>query len=151
MSYLGGIGRGRGPVPPAQNAQNRELQKPATSGSIIRSAKWGRTQAKLNETVPVHVFLSKSPLNPNAVVEVYFNTPGAQPELVEGPIAIRINGMTGIGNWHTKNSKAKDLSKGVFTFRVTVDRQSATSDALTLMSDAMARMLNRINTDGFDR
>jgi len=151
MSYLGGIGRGRGPVPPAPNAQNRELQNPVTSTSLIKSAKWGRNQANLNEVVPIQVLLTKPPVNPNAAIEIYFNAPGSKPELVEGPTTLRVNGMTGIGNWHTKNSKGKDLSKGVFTFRVTIDRQSVVSDGLTLMSDAMARMLRRINTDGFDR
>ena len=151
MSYLGGIGRGRGPVPPASNAQNRDLQNPPVSSSTIRSAKWGRMEARLNEIVPIHVFLNRACINPKAAVEIYFNPNGLQPEKVEGPIALRINGMTGIGSWHTKNTKGKDLSRGVFTFRVTVDRQTVTSDALTLRNDSMARILNRINTDGFDR
>ncbi len=151
MSYLGGIGRGRGPVPPAPNAQNRELQKPATPNSLIKSAKWGRNQAALGEVVPIHVLLHKPPVNPNAVVDIYFNTPGLQPELVEQPISLRVSGMTGIGNWYVKNMKAKDLSKGVFTFRVTIDRQSVMSDALTVLTDAMAKALRRMSTDGFDR
>lgn len=151
MSYLGGFGRGNGPVRAAPNAHNRELQNLQTSNSIIRSAKWGRDQACVNESVPIHIFLNKPAINPNASVEIYFNSHGLQPEKVEGPIAIRINGMTGIGIWNAKNTKGKDLSKGVFTFRATIDRQTVTSGALALTNDAVARMVKRINTDGFDR
>lgn len=151
MSYLGGIGRGRGPVPPAPNAQNRELQKPATPNTLIKSAKWGRSRAALSEVVPIQILLHKPPVNPNAAIEIYFNAPGQQPELVEQLVTLRVSGMTGIGNWHVKNMKAKDLSKGVFTFRVTIDRQSVMSDALTVLTDAMAKTLRRLSTDGFDR
>ena len=151
MSYLGGIGGGRGPVPPAPNAQNRDLQDLPTSSSTIRSAKWGRNQALQNDSVPLHIHLNKPAFKPIATVEIYFNSRGVQPLKVDGPITIPITGMIAIGHWRIKSPHGKDPFAGHYSFRVKIDNQIVTSDALTLTNDPVARVMRRNSTDGFDR
>lgn len=151
MSYLGGIGGGRGPVPPAPNAQNRDLQNLPSTSSTIKSARWGRNQAMVNESVPLHILLNKPAFKPIAEVEIYFISQGAQPQRIGAPMTVRITGLTAIGHWHIKSPSVKDPFSGYFTFRVKIDNQIVTSDSLTLTNDPVARIVRRNNTDGFDR
>ena len=151
MSYLGGIGGRRGPVPPAPNTQNRDLQNLPTSSTTIKSAKWGRSQALLNDPVPLHILLNKPAFRPIATVEIYFNPHGAQPLRVDVPITVPITGLTAIGHWRIKAPNGRGPYTGYFTFRVKIDNQIVTSDALTLTNDPVARVVRRNNTDGFDR
>lgn len=151
MSFLGGIGGGRRPVPNAPTADNRKLEKARTQSSIIRSAKWGRDRAGINDSVSMIITLNKAPQNSNARVEVIYNAPGKPPHGFDNPITIPISGMAATGYWRTKAPKMNNWTRGYFTFRVWVDGQMATSEALMLTDDPVARAVQRINSDGFDR
>lgn len=151
MSYLGGIGGGRGPVPPAPNAQNRDLQEPPTSSSIIKSAKWGRNQTlPKSGPVPMQVLLNRSPINPTAVIEVYFHQQGTQPVKVGNPISTRVMGLTLISQWGVTLPTGRDPFSGYFTFRVKIDNQTVRSDELRVTNDPVVRAVHRNNTDGWD-
>ena len=150
MSYLGGIGGGRGPVPPAPNTQNRDLQEPPTSSVTIKSAKWGRPQALLNDPVPMQVLLSRPAINPTATIEIYFHPQGAMPIKVGNPVSIRIVSLTLIAQWNVKTPIGKDPYRGHYTFRVKIDNQIVRSNELRLTSDPISRVVQRNNTDGWD-
>ncbi len=149
MSYLGGIGRGRGPVPKSPTAENRELKDAKTISSVIRSANWGRNQAGIGDSVSIIITLNKQAINANASVEILFNSGSAQHPF-DNPISVPIKGLTAVGQWQTKAPKMKDWAKGYFTFRVKLDGQMMVSDALRLTDDPIARVVRRNNTDGFD-
>ena len=151
MSFLGGIRRGpRTPVPQAQNVTNRKTET-VEGGSIIKSATWGRTQAGINDDVAVHIQLVKQPSSPNAVVEIVFHSPDGNTHLFDNPIAVPVSGLNASGAWKTKAPKMKDWTKGHFTFRVKLDNDMKSStNALKLTDDPVARVVRRINSDGFD-
>jgi hypothetical protein len=150
MSFLGGIGRGRGPVPSAQKPDNSKQEKTTTVSSVIKSARWGRSQAGLNDSVAINVVLNKPAMNPKATVEFFFNAPGAQPHPFDNPITIAVTGLSANGHWQAKAPKVREWTKGHFTFRVKIDGQTVMSDALKLTDDPVAKVMRRISTDGFD-
>lgn len=151
MSFLGGIGRGRGPVTHAPTADNRKLERADGLSSLIKSAKWERSHAGLNDNVKLIIVLNKQAISKNASVEVFFNGSGLQSHPFDNPLSIPVTGTTFTGTWRTKAPKIKNWTSGHFTFRVKLDGQMLTSDALRLTDDPVARAVRRINSDGFDR
>lgn len=154
MSFLGGIGGiggGRRPVPKSPTADNRKVEKSQGVSSVIKSAKWGRNRAGINDTVSINVALNKLAMNANAKIEIFFHSAGAKPHPFDTPISIKVSGLNATGNWQTKAPKMQNWTNGHFTFRVWVDGETMTSDELRLTNDPVARVVRRISTDGFDR
>lgn len=152
MSFFGnGVGRGRGPVPGAPNAQNRKLNKPTAINPVIKSARWGKNRAGLHEPVAINVMLQKPAMNRNANVEIFFNFPDGRSEQVGQVLLIPVAGMAANGMWRTSAPRSGDFKRGYYSFVVTIDNQAAESDDLTLSNDPVANYVRRLSTDGFDR
>lgn len=143
-----GVNKGRGPVPPAQNANNQRQVNVPGPNSVIKSATWGTKYAGLGERVALNIKLNKPPVRTTAKAEFLINIPGAFPQSFDVPITFTINGLVATGYWITK----MPLNKAAYiTFRVWVDGQSVDSDQLRITNDPVAQMMMRINSDGFDR
>lgn len=152
MSFFGGgVGRGRGPVAGAPNAQNRKLNQATNINPVVRSAKWGKKQAGLHEPVSINVMLHRPAINRNAKIEVMFNLPDGRSEQVGQAFTIPVAGLTANGTWRMAQPKSGDGRRGYYTFIVTIDNQESDSDELQLSNDPVASYVRRISSDGFDR
>lgn len=143
-----GVNKGRGPVPPAPNANNqRQVNIPAPN-SVFQSATWGTNYAGQGERVALNIKLKRPPVRTTAKAEFFVNIPGAFPQSFDVPITFAISGLNATGYWITK----MPLNKSAYiTFRVWVDNQSVDSDQLRIANDPVAQAMKRINSDGFDR
>lgn len=150
MPIIGRPGANRIPVPTVQNANNSEIQKGSTQTSIIKSVRWGRDQAGINDDVAIHISLNRPPLRATATIEIFFNGSGGKPHPFDSPITIQLTSIEATGYWRTKAPRMNNWTAGYFTFRVWVDGQMMTSGPLRLTDNPVARAMRRISTDGFD-
>lgn len=151
MSFLGGIGGGGNRIPKAPTADNRPLQNGKVPGSLIRSATWGRTEARIGDTMTLTVVLNKLPLSRTAIIEILYNSQTAHPRAIGKPLILPSTSAQINGHWQVKAEPEVDLGTGYLTFRVTLDNQVQTSNKLTITDDRVSRLVRRISTDGFDR
>ena len=150
MSIFNKIGGGFPPnVPTAQNVRNQQQQNTDTMNGIIRSAVWPQ-RAGLGQRVPFSIKLNRLPIAKSAIVEILFNIPNFPPQVVGVPIILQATSQHLEGQWHATAPRSGNISQGFFTFRVRVDNQSKTSNALTVSNQPVPQVMQKLNKDGWD-
>jgi len=150
MSIFNKIGGGFPPtVPTAQNVRNHQNQNTDTMNGIIRSAVWPQ-RAGLGQSVPFSIRLNRLPIAKSAIVEILFNIPNLPPQVVGVPIILQANRQHLEGQWHAAAPRSGNITQGFFTFRVRVDNQSKTSNALTVSNQPVQQVVQKLHKDGWD-
>ena len=150
ISIFHKIGGGFPPnVPTAQNVRNHQNQNTDTMNGIIRSAVWPQ-RAGLGQSVPFSIKLNRLPIAKSAIVEILFNIPNFPPQVVGVPIILQANRQHLEGQWHAVAPRSGNIAQGFFTFRVRVDNQSKTSNALALSKQHVPNVIQQLHKDGWD-
>jgi len=151
MSFFNKIGGGGFPpnVPTAQNVRSQQQPNTDTMNGIIRSAVWPQ-RAGLGQQVPFSIKLNRLPIAKSAIVEILFNVQNLPPQVVGVPIILSANSLQLDGQWHAAAPRSGNISQGFFTFRVRVDNQSKTSNALTVSNQHVPQVIQQLHQDGWD-